>query len=37
MSTFKAFRVHNDSGEISSRFDEVSIDQIGTGNVVIRK
>jgi len=36
MSTFKAFRVHNENGKINSRFDQVNIDQIGTGNVVIR-
>ena len=36
MSTFKAFRVHNEDGKINSRFEQMSIDQIGTGNVVIK-
>ena len=36
MSTFKAFRVHNDGGKIQSRFDQVDLDDVGTGNVVIR-
>ena len=36
MSTFKAFRVHNQDGKINSRFEQMSIDQIGTGNVVIK-
>ncbi|CAB1079279.1 Acryloyl-CoA reductase AcuI/YhdH (EC [Olavius algarvensis Delta 1 endosymbiont] len=36
MSTFKAFRVHNENGKINSRFEQLSIDQIGTGNVVIK-
>ncbi len=36
MSTFKAYRVHDENGEISARFDQVNLDDIGTGNVVIR-
>jgi NADPH2:quinone reductase len=36
MNTFKAFRVHNENGKINSRFEQVSIDQIGSGNVVIK-
>lgn len=36
MEPFKAFRVHNQNGEIIARFDAVNLDQIGTGNVVIR-
>jgi len=36
MSTFKAFRVHNEDGKINSRFEQMSIDQIGSGNVVIK-
>jgi NADPH2:quinone reductase len=36
MNTFKAFRVHNEDGKISSRFDQLNLDQIGSGNVVIR-
>ena len=36
MSTFKAFRVHNENGVIIARFDQVNLDEIGSGNVVIR-
>jgi NADPH2:quinone reductase len=36
MGTFKAFRVHNENGKIHSRFDQVDLEQVGTGNVVIR-
>ena len=36
MNTFKAFRVHNEKGVISARFDQVNLDEIGSGNVVIR-
>jgi len=36
MSTFKAFRVHDENGVISARFDQVNVDDIGSGNVVIR-
>jgi len=36
METFKAFRVHNENGKINSKFEQLSIDQIGTGNVVIK-
>ena len=36
MSTFKAFRVHNKNGVINARFDQVNLDEIGSGNVVIR-
>ncbi len=36
MSTFKAFRVHNENGVINARFDQVNLDEIGSGNVVIR-
>ena len=36
MSTFKAFRVHNENGVINARFDQVKLDEIGSGNVVIR-
>ena len=35
MNTFKAFRVHNEKGVISARFDQVNLDEIGSGNVVI--
>jgi hypothetical protein len=36
MSTFKAFRVHNQDGKINSRFEQMSIDHIGNGNAVIK-
>lgn len=36
MSKFKAFRVHDENGQIQARFDQVDLDQIGTGDVVIR-
>ena len=36
MSTFKAFRVHDENGVISARFDQVNVDEIDSGNVVIR-
>ena len=36
MNTFKAFRVHNENGVIKARFDQVNLDEIGSGNVVIR-
>jgi acrylyl-CoA reductase (NADPH) len=36
MEKFKAFRVHNQDGQIESRFDQVGLGEIGTGNVIIR-
>lgn len=36
MDKFKAFRVHNDDGRIEARFDRLGLDEIGTGDVVIR-
>lgn len=36
MNTFKAFRVHQEEGKINARFDTVNLEQIGTGDVVIR-
>lgn len=36
METFKAFRVHKEDGKINSQFEQMAIDQIGTGNVVIK-
>jgi len=36
MDNFKAFRVHNQDEKIVARFDEINLDQIGVGNVVIR-
>lgn len=36
MGNFKAFRVHNENDEIKARFDQLGVDQISTGNVIIR-
>ena len=36
MEYFKAFRVHKENKEITARFDQLNLDQIGIGNVVIR-
>lgn len=36
MEKFKAFRVHHKNNQITARFDQVDVDQIGIGNVVIR-
>ena len=36
MKQFKAFRVHNENNEITARFDQLALDQVGIGNVVIR-
>ena len=36
MGTFKAYRVHNENGVINARFDQVNLDEIGSGSVVIR-
>lgn len=36
MDNFKAYRVHNQDGKITARFDQVGLEQIGAGNVVIR-
>ena len=36
MEKFKAFRVHKKNNEIKARFDQLDIDQVGIGNVVIR-
>ena len=36
MQSFKAFRIHNQDGKITAHFDQVMLDEIGIGNVVIR-
>ncbi len=36
MQNFKAFRIHNDNGEISSGFEQISIDDLTDGEVVIK-
>ena len=35
MSTFKAFRVHDDGGKISARFEDLTLDALTPGEVVI--
>ncbi|HTC17460.1 MAG TPA: oxidoreductase [Steroidobacteraceae bacterium] len=36
MKTFRAFRIHSDGGKISARFDNLSIEDLSPGEVVIR-
>jgi len=36
MSRFKAFRIHQEGGRIVARFEELSLDELGSGDVVIR-
>jgi NADPH2:quinone reductase len=36
MKTFRAFRIHSDGGKISARFDDLSIEDLSPGEVVIR-
>ena len=36
MSSFKAYRIHNDDGEIKAGFEQVSLDDLTEGDVVIR-
>jgi len=36
MDSFRAFRVHNDDGTITARFDALTLDQLDPGDVVIR-
>ena len=35
-SSFKAFRVHREAGQISARFDDVTLDDLTPGDVVVR-
>jgi len=35
MSTFKAFRIHEDGGKISARFETLTLEQLSPGEVVI--
>src|SRR5688572_1611323 len=35
MSTFKAFRIHDDGGRIAARFESLSLEQLSPGEVVI--
>jgi acrylyl-CoA reductase (NADPH) len=36
MNTFKAFRIHADGGQISARFEELTLNELSPGDVVIR-
>jgi acrylyl-CoA reductase (NADPH) len=36
MSRFKAFRIHQEGGKIAARFEELSLDELAAGEVVIR-
>ena len=36
METFKAFRIHDDDGKISARFESLTLDDLSAGEVVIR-
>jgi NADPH2:quinone reductase len=36
MSSFKAYRIHNEDGEIEARFEQIGLDDLTEGDVVIR-
>jgi NADPH2:quinone reductase len=36
MNRFKAFRIHSEAGKISPRFEEIGLDDLSPGDVVIR-
>lgn len=36
MSSFKAYRIHNEDGEIQARFEQITLDDVTEGEVVIR-
>jgi acrylyl-CoA reductase (NADPH) len=36
MDTFKAFRIHSEGGKIAARFEQLTLDALGEGEVVIR-
>jgi len=36
MKPFKAFRIHSEGGKITARFEELTLDDLGLGEVVIR-
>jgi NADPH2:quinone reductase len=36
MNSFKAFRIHSDSGKINARFEQLDLDDLAAGDVVIR-
>src|SRR6187431_1142796 len=35
MSTFKAFRIHETDGKVAGRFEEITLDDLSPGEVVI--
>jgi len=36
MSSFKAYRIHNEDGEIQAKFEQITLDDVTEGDVVIR-
>jgi len=36
MKPFKAFRIHSEGGKIAARFEQLTLEQLGAGEVVIR-
>ncbi len=36
MTSFKAYRIHDDNGQIRASFDQISIDDLTEGNIVIK-
>lgn len=36
MSSFKAYRIHNEEGEIQAKFEQITLDDLSEGEVVIR-
>ncbi len=36
MKPFKAFRIHSEGGKIAARFEDLTLDELGAGEVVIR-
>jgi NADPH2:quinone reductase len=36
MNSFKAFRIHSDGGKINARFEQLDLDDLAAGDVVIR-
>ena len=36
MKPFKAFRIHSEAGKIAARFEDLTLDDLGAGEVVIR-
>ncbi len=36
MKPFKAFRIHSEGGKIAARFEDLTLEQLGAGEVVIR-